>query len=781
MVKNIIDGVDGSSPTYFEISNGKLFFRAFSNPEGLQLWVSDGTNNGTQRLETLTGSSTGVFPMNLINVDNTLFYTAIDDRYGRELWRVSITDSNQPPTDIALSSTSIPENAGANAVIGTLSTTDPNPGDSFTYSLISGIGSTDNAAFNISGDKLRATNSLDFETKSSYSVRVRSTDQTGLFVEKSFLVSVSNVNEVPSDISLSSNSIAENAVVNATVGSLATTDPDVGNTFTYTLVVGAGAGDNGAFNINGSNLRASSSFNFESMSSYSVRVRSTDQGGLYTEKIFVINVSNINEEPTDINLSNATLAENSGVNAIVGSLGTVDDTQSNVIANFDNLPLLPAINSYGNLRDLNNGSSDYLGVTWDTRFQIVGRDYVEQWVNQGPNTYAKPRSASYVAFNANGENGLTLQTSKVLTGAWFARVDLGNGPYGATSITIHALNGSTVLGSVSMELTSTNPTFINTRTFLNLSGITGYRIDRTPQVSGIASRLGSWIADDFVFGDNSQSSFIYSLVPGTGSTDNSAFNISGNTLRATGSFNFEAKSSYSVRVRSTDTGGLWAEKEFIISVTDLNETPTNISLTGSYIVENAGVNILVGTLSTADPDAANTFTYNLVSGTIDNNKFIIDGSNLRAKQSFDFESKSSYSIRIRSTDQGGLFTEKPFVVGVTDINEAPTDIRFSTRVFTEDFSNGLNQWTNISGMVVADPLSSGRGNVLTFGQIRGGGDLVTKSVFSKGDLWNVSFDYLGTPGKGGIANDLGGYLGISPSSYWMAGTSSMAPLLDRLV
>jgi ELWxxDGT repeat protein len=774
MVKNIIDGVDGSSPTYFEISNGKLFFRAFSNPEGLQLWVSDGTNNGTQRLETLTGSSTGVFPMNLINVDNTLFYTAIDDRYGRELWRVSITDSNQPPTDIALSSTSIPENAGANAVIGTLSTTDPNPGDSFTYSLISGIGSTDNAAFNISGDKLRATNSLDFETKSSYSVRVRSTDQTGLFVEKSFLVSVSNVNEVPSDISLSSNSIAENAVVNATVGSLATTDPDVGNTFTYTLVVGAGAGDNGAFNINGSNLRASSSFNFESMSSYSVRVRSTDQGGLYTEKIFVINVSNINEEPTDINLSNATLAENSGVNAIVGSLGTVDDTQSNVIANFDNLPLLPAINSYGNLRDLNNGSSDYLGVTWDTRFQIVGRDYVEQWVNQGPNTYAKPRSASYVAFNANGENGLTLQTSKVLTGAWFARVDLGNGPYGATSITIHALNGSTVLGSVSMELTSTNPTFINTRTFLNLSGITGYRIDRTPQVSGIASRLGSWIADDFVFGDNSQSSFIYSLVPGTGSTDNSAFNISGNTLRATGSFNFEAKSSYSVRVRSTDTGGLWAEKEFIISVTDLNETPTNISLTGSYIVENAGVNILVGTLSTADPDAANTFTYNLVSGTgsIDNNKFIIDGSNLRAKQSFDFESKSSYSIRIRSTDQGGLFTEKPFVVGVTDINEAPTDIRFSTRVFTEDFSNGLNQWTNISGMVVADPLSSGRGNVLTFGQIRGGGDLVTKSVFSKGDLWNVSFDYLGTPGKGGIANDLGGYLGISPSSYWMAGTSS---------
>ncbi|MFM8335040.1 MAG: glycine-rich domain-containing protein, partial [Opitutaceae bacterium] len=66
----------------------------------------------------------------------------------------------------------------------------------------------------------------------------------------------------------------------------------------------------------------------------------------------------------------------------------------------------------------------------------------------------------------------------------------------------------------------------------------------------------------------------FSLVAGTGDTDNGAFNISGNSLRLTGSANFEVKNSYSVRVRATDNGGLTFEKQFTITVTDVNEAPT---------------------------------------------------------------------------------------------------------------------------------------------------------------------------------------------------------------
>jgi hypothetical protein len=208
---------------------------------------------------------------------------------------VQVIPSNKAPSDIALSNTSIAENADPNSLIGSFSTTDPNEGDTFTYSLVSGTGDSDNAAFTIDGASLRAVNSFDFETKSSYSIRVRSTDQGDLWTEKVFTISVTNVNESPTDIALSSTSIAENNLVNAAVGSLSTTDVDASNSFTYSLVPGAGDSDNGAFSIDGSTLRANSSFDFESKSSYSVRIRSTDQGGLFFEKNFTVNVTDLDE------------------------------------------------------------------------------------------------------------------------------------------------------------------------------------------------------------------------------------------------------------------------------------------------------------------------------------------------------------------------------------------------------------------------------------------------------------------------------------------------------
>ena len=45
-------------------------------------------------------------------------------------------------------------------------------GDTFTYSLVSGTGSTDNASFTISGNQLLTAASFDFEAKNSYSIRV---------------------------------------------------------------------------------------------------------------------------------------------------------------------------------------------------------------------------------------------------------------------------------------------------------------------------------------------------------------------------------------------------------------------------------------------------------------------------------------------------------------------------------------------------------------------------------------------------------------------------------
>ena len=118
--------------------------------------------------------------------------------------------------------------------------------------------------------------------------------------EKAFTITINNVNETPTEIALSASSINENAAANTAVGTLSSTDADAANTFTYTLVAGNGDTDNASFNISGSNLRITASPDFETKSSYSVRVRTTDQGGLFFEKEFTITINNVNETPTDI-------------------------------------------------------------------------------------------------------------------------------------------------------------------------------------------------------------------------------------------------------------------------------------------------------------------------------------------------------------------------------------------------------------------------------------------------------------------------------------------------
>ena len=118
--------------------------------------------------------------------------------------------------------------------------------------------------------------------------------------------------------------MAAGASSGATVGTLSTTDPDGDINFIYTLVSGTGSTDNSSFSIAGSTLKTAA---FLSKSSYSIRVRSTDQGGLYFEKIFTITLTVGNQAPT-VNVPNSvTVSKNgsfafTGVNAI--SVGDAD-------------------------------------------------------------------------------------------------------------------------------------------------------------------------------------------------------------------------------------------------------------------------------------------------------------------------------------------------------------------------------------------------------------------------------------------------------------------------
>ena len=138
-----------------------------------------------------------------------------------------------PPSDIGLSAATVAENAAQGTDVGTLSTTDVDAGDTFTYSITAQDVA---AAFQISGDKLQVgTGTLDFESTPSVSVTVRSTDSGGLTFDKAFTVTLTNVNEAPTNIVFSATSVGSLAKEGALVGSLSTIDEDTDDSFTYTM------------------------------------------------------------------------------------------------------------------------------------------------------------------------------------------------------------------------------------------------------------------------------------------------------------------------------------------------------------------------------------------------------------------------------------------------------------------------------------------------------------------------------------------------------------------
>jgi len=224
--------------------------------------------------------------------------------------------TNTAPTNIGLSTSSIVESASIGTTIGTLSATDAE-GGAMTFSLVSGTGSTDNASFSIVGNELRTNVALDYEAKSSYSIRIKATDSGSLSFEKQFTIYVTNVNEAPTSISLSASSIQEGNAVNAVIGTLSAIEADVGDSVIFSVVSGADK-----FNISGTQLRASVVFDRDTATSHSVTVRATDQGGLSLDQSFTISV--LNSAPTSVSLSNSSISESASSQATVGTLSAVD-------------------------------------------------------------------------------------------------------------------------------------------------------------------------------------------------------------------------------------------------------------------------------------------------------------------------------------------------------------------------------------------------------------------------------------------------------------------------
>ena len=257
---------------------------------------------------------------------------------------ISVTDVNEgvpnnAPVFTAGTSTTrtAAENTDSGTNIGTVVAATDADNDTLTYTL----GGTDASSFSIvsTSGQLRTNADLDYETKASYSVSVSVSDSKGGTDSITVTINVRDVNENRAPTFTDGNSttrtIAENTASGVNIGSaVSATDPDSGDTLTYTL---GGDPDAAVFSIvsTSGQLRTKAALDYETKSSYSLPVSVSDgKGG--TDSISVtINVRDVNENRaptfTDGNSTTLVVAENTDSGTNIGTAIAATDADNDTL------------------------------------------------------------------------------------------------------------------------------------------------------------------------------------------------------------------------------------------------------------------------------------------------------------------------------------------------------------------------------------------------------------------------------------------------------------------
>lgn len=282
--------------------------------QALTFEIVGGSGQGKFNLHATTGQIT-VAPAANLNFEDVASYTlnvrvrdnAANPASATATMTINLTDVNEAPTALTLSTTAIEEDADTDGglVVGTLALTDPDAVGSPTYTLVNGAGATHNNLFEIVSGQLRvkAGTTLDHETQPSLAVRIKAVDGPHM-LERMFTIAVNDANEPPTEITLSGDSVvdsADNGVEPVTVGDLSVVDPDDPTAyapFTFALEQGEGGEDNAVFQVEEGRLQFKADVSLDSavQDAYAVRLRA-DDGVHSLTRTFVIHVTAQPEGP----------------------------------------------------------------------------------------------------------------------------------------------------------------------------------------------------------------------------------------------------------------------------------------------------------------------------------------------------------------------------------------------------------------------------------------------------------------------------------------------------
>ncbi len=388
-------------------------------------------------------------------------------------------------------------------------------------------------------------------------------------------------------------SVMENASAGTMVGTMAATDPDSGETFTYTLVGGATS----KFQIVGNQLqvKAGATFDYETTPTETVTVRVTDSGGNARDLTTTINVVNVNEAPTNTGvigstnlISNGSFEGNTSGWTLTGA-GTGELTGEGSTAG-----------SYGLGFSVGNNAND--GVATTTLNTTVGQTY----------TISFDMGAYGISAGINSPQSMSFQVLGASTLVNESLADSGTSPN-----TFNSYRYTFVADSTTTTLRFADTSSVTNSVDVVIDNVRAFAVTTTSPTMSIAenSANGTVVGQVASTDPDAYKTMVYTLTNNAGG----AFAINSATGQVTVAssslLNFETTPTSTIVVRTTDQGGLTFDKTVTINLTNVNEGPVAVADSATAVEAGGTANGTAGTNPTGnvltndtDVDASDTKT-----------------------------------------------------------------------------------------------------------------------------------------------------------------------------
>ena len=289
-------GTASTDPTSFVIHNNELYYAGYSAVNGHELRLMDSTFVSQLVIDIRSGVTSAFIASNknqLLSANGNLYVMA-DESDGHDIHRIDFYPDAPVLEYNAIDENIDQEKTGA-YFVSVIKSRDLD-GDPITYGFSVGSGDVHNTSFHISNDSLYLNAPPSAESLATYSILIYADDGSGSLNSQQ-IITINDINDMPTKpIFSGSGSLNENEPIGSFYKSVSATDED-GDIVTFMLVAGDGD-DNSKFTLIGDSITNAVVLDYDTQSTYKIRVQSGEANGGYNEAQLSFSINNIDELPT---------------------------------------------------------------------------------------------------------------------------------------------------------------------------------------------------------------------------------------------------------------------------------------------------------------------------------------------------------------------------------------------------------------------------------------------------------------------------------------------------